>query len=460
MALVLSAALLAWPAAWNGYPLVFSDTGTYLSQAIHHYLGWDRPAVYSLFLYPLHWQVTLWPVIAVQALLTAWTLHLTRRVLWPAAPIWFLPAVAAALAVFTSLPWHVAQIMPDVFTPLLALAMALLVLAPARMRRGDLVGLGLFATFMIAAHQSHVPLAVALLAALMASRRFLEQRDGFGRRRWVAVMPPLLACVILVAMNMAGHGRMSLSPYGNVFLLARLIEDGPGMTALRQNCPAAGWRLCDQLDRLPVASDDFLWRDDSALAHAGGAKLVSGEANAILAAAWRADPAGIVGGFFVRAAQQAASFATGDGLEAWPRTVTPWIARDFPALEADAYAASRQTAGRMAVPDWLGRLHVGVAIGGIAGCLALLARRRRDLASGFAAAALVAVLANAAITGGLSGPHRRYQSRVAWLPAFVVLLAVPPMWPGRAPARETARVWLAAISNPPRRLDSLVPGEG
>ena len=28
---------------WNGYPIVFADTGTYLSQAIHQYAGWDRP---------------------------------------------------------------------------------------------------------------------------------------------------------------------------------------------------------------------------------------------------------------------------------------------------------------------------------------------------------------------------------------------------------------------------------
>ena len=37
--ILLSAALLLWPALWNGYPLVFSDTGTYLSQAIEQYIG-------------------------------------------------------------------------------------------------------------------------------------------------------------------------------------------------------------------------------------------------------------------------------------------------------------------------------------------------------------------------------------------------------------------------------------
>ena len=34
--IALAATLLLWPAFWNGYPLVFADTGTYLSQAIEH----------------------------------------------------------------------------------------------------------------------------------------------------------------------------------------------------------------------------------------------------------------------------------------------------------------------------------------------------------------------------------------------------------------------------------------
>ena len=456
-AITLAALLLAWPALWNGYPLVFSDTGTYLSQAIHRYLGWDRPAVYSLFLYPLHMQHTLWPIVAAQALLTSWMLHVAIRVLRPAAPGWFLPATAFALALGTSLPWHVAQVMPDVFTPLMTLAMALLVLAPERLSRIEIGLIVLFAAFTIAVHQSHVPLAMVLVLLLVPLRSQFGAPPG--RRHWLATLPPMLACLTLIAMNIAGHGRVSLSPFGNVFLLARVIEDGPGMTALRQNCPAAGWRLCDELDRLPVASDDFLWRDDGALAHAGGAKRVSAEAGAILLAAWRADPAGILAAFLHHASQQAADFATGDGLEAWPQTVTPWIQRDFPAAEQNAYAASRQTAGKMAVPIGLGLLHLGIAAGGIAGCLLLIIRRRR-LAAGFAAAALLAVLCNAAITGGLSGPHRRYQSRIIWLPAFIVLVAMPPLWLARVAPVTDRRANLAATLRLPPHLDTLVLGEG
>ena len=42
---------------------------------------------------------------------------------------------------------------------------------------------------------------------------------------------------------------------------------------------------------------------------------------------------------------------------------------------------------------------------------------------GLAVLALIGVLANAAATGALSGPHDRYQARIAWLVVLPPLLA-------------------------------------
>ena len=53
------------------------------------------------------------------------------------------------------------------------------------------------------------------------------------------------------------------------------------------------------------------------------------------------------------------------------------------------------------------------------------ALRRRCPSAGLCTAVFLAVLGNAVITGGLSTPHDRYQSRVVWLPAAMVLLALP-----------------------------------
>src|SRR5450755_331949 len=88
---------LIWPALWNGYPIVFADTGTYLSQAMHRYLGWDRPVFYSLFIFALHLGLTTWPVILVQSGLTVLVLDLTRRAFGVSR--WWLLALTLFLAV-------------------------------------------------------------------------------------------------------------------------------------------------------------------------------------------------------------------------------------------------------------------------------------------------------------------------------------------------------------------------
>jgi hypothetical protein len=419
-AIALSAALLLWPAFWNGYPLVFSDTGTYLTQAIEHHLGWDRPPFYSLAMMPLHLTLTTWPVVVVQALVTAHLLRLLCRALLQDASVWWLVALCGVLALASAAPWFVAELMPDIFTPLLAIALSLLALAPDHLGRGERLWLVLLAAFMIAAHQANLPLALALLVLLVPLRR-----DRTAGLRWL-IAPPGLACAALLAINLAGHAQLSLSPYGNVFVLARMIEDGPARDALHRLCPHPGWRLCAWRDAMPANADDFLWRDDSPLMQAGGARLVSAEADAIIAAAVAAEPGTTVRAALRNFARQASGFATGDGLEPWPLTAGAAIHRDFPPAEQAAYDRALQANGILAVPWPLPGLHVATALLGIAGCAATIALgRRRDAAAGFAAAALLTVLVNAALTGCLSGPHDRYQSRVMWLPLAIALPALP-----------------------------------
>jgi hypothetical protein len=151
---------------------------------------------------------------------------------------------------------------------------------------------------------------------------------------------------------------------------------------------------------------------------------VSAEANAIIAAALRAEPGAESRAMLQNTVSQLVTFATGDGLQAWPNTVSPWIKRDFPDSEFATYAASRQMHGALTVPAWMQSLHYVTAIAGIAGCCILIGLGGRDLARGFAVVVLLAVLGNAAITGGLSMPHDRYQSRMMWLPPLIALVGL------------------------------------
>ena len=182
-----SAALLLWPALWNGYPLVFSDTGTYLSQAIEHYVGWDRPVFYSLFLLPLHMTLTTWPAIAVQALLIAHMLHLVRRTLLSRRSVWWLVPLAGACRSQRHCPGFASQLVPDVFTGVLVLVLALLIFVPDRLSSRERIWLVAFAAFMIATHQSHVLLALLLLLVLLPLRRWLGAAVPLAPR-WCAAL--------------------------------------------------------------------------------------------------------------------------------------------------------------------------------------------------------------------------------------------------------------------------------
>lgn len=417
-----AAALLLWPALWNGYPIVFADSGTYLSQAVHRYAGWDRPVFYSLFILALHWTVTLWPVVLAQALLTGWLLWIVCRTLTPGLPPPGFLVGIALLAVGTWLPWIVSELMPDIFTPLLILVICVLCWVPERLSPRERVALTGLAALMIASQQSSLPLAIGLGAVLWAARWFLRG----AAFPWPLVLATSLALLAMCGMNLAAHGRFSVSPFGNVFLLARVIYDGPGMDILDAECASRQWRLCEFRGSFPLTSDDFLWTDTSPLNRAGGPKVVSAEADSIIRSAVRAQPVAEARAMLLNSTEQLTRFSSGDGLNAWPAQVSPWIQHDFPAREAAAYAAARQQAGTLAVPDLLARLHVAAALAGVVACLALLPRvlRRRDPSAGLLLGVLIALPLCAAITGALSAPHDRYQSRIMWLPPFAAAITL------------------------------------
>jgi hypothetical protein len=160
---------------------------------------------------------------------------------------------------------------------------------------------------------------------------------------------------------------------------------------------------------------------------AGGHKAVSADADAIVRATVTADPGRALWAVWRNTLEQLARFASGDGLEPWPEQVDPRIDQDFPAAEAAAYHAARQQRGVRSVPA--GGPHAAVAVGGAAAALILLpaAWRRRHVSAWFLAAALFVLPVSAAITGGLSAPHDRYQSRIAWLPALMAFLTIPAL---------------------------------
>ncbi|WP_431270982.1 hypothetical protein [Dankookia sp. P2] len=424
--ILAGAALLVWPAALNHYPLVFSDTGALLAQTVQGWAIWDKPLVYGPLLHALHWRVTLWLPLAGQGLVLSWLVWLVQRSLGGATAGRHV-LLCAGLAAATAAPWFTALLLPDWLAPALVLATYLLGFAWDGLGRAERAGVALLALLAAAAHLSHLPIAAALVLLVLAVRRT-------ARPALRCALPLAGAMALLLATNAWAHGRFALSPYGAVFALARLVGDGPAARTVEARCPAAGWHLCRWAGRLPRDSDDFLWSGEGPVwaaradgAAPGGPISLAPEAAAILAETLWREPLGVLRAAAGNAWRQLGMVRVGDtlGPENLQASVARQLALGFPPAEQARFAASLQARGVLpaaAAPFLL--LHPAALLLGAAGVL-LASWRARGRMLGLMLCVLVGLGANALATGALSGPHDRYQARIAWLLPLAALLAAP-----------------------------------
>ncbi len=242
---------------------------------------------------------------------------------------------------------------------------------------------------------------------------------------------------MLLLTNAVGNWTIGISPYGSVFMLARLVADGPGREVVDARCPAAGWHLCGWKGRLSADSDAFLWAPDSPVWDNDryGPIEFAPEAARVVREIVLTHPAEVAEAMALNTARQLPRIDLGDALgpDYLDLTVLPRLQRYFPAAEVARYRAALQQNGRLravAAPLlWPQRIALLL---GLAGTLWTLARWRRDPSlAALALLVLGGLLANAFATGALSGPHDRYRARIAWL------LLVPPLL-GLLPLRQRA----------------------
>ena len=436
--------MLLWPALWNGYPVLFSDTGALLEMSLEPTMGWDKPWVYPPFMHLFHWRVSLWGVVVAQAVLLSAALFDVSSALLtkvdphpgpppkgggggkpsPALGEGWVGVVAGhlivclVLAAGTAAPWFASLLMPDFFTAITVLCLFLLATAGSW-------AWAVLGAVAIASHLSHLPLSAACLVTLGLLHRRWPWRPGLALAGAVA---------ILLTTNVVGYGRLTVSPHGALFALARLIGDGPGRWYIDRVCPGAGLKLCAWQGRLATDSDAFLWEpygplwDRALWGDAFGPVALAPEAARLVPAIIAAYPRQVLLAAVHNAAVQIVRVQVGDTLVAdWLEdAVVPKLHVYFPPAELARFRAGRQAQGTLQPPP--AGLHLALlGLGTIGTILLLRPRRTRPLAG----LVLVALLANAASTGALSAPHDRYQARIAWL----VLL--PPLYAAIGTRRST-----------------------
>jgi hypothetical protein len=421
--LVYLAALTALllPALWNGFPLVYPDTGGYLARPLTGTLDLGRSAFYGAFLIagaPL----AFWPNIIAQAAIVLWLITLTLRANRLGARPWLLLGIVLVLTVATSLPWFASQMMPDVLFP--AGVLAIYLLAFADLRFGERIALCALIAFAVVSHMALLALLIGIVGALALAR--LLNISAAAR---LSLAPLALAAGLVLAplSNLLITGQFAFTPGGASFLFGRLLEDGIITRYLDQRCPTPSLRICAYREELSRGYDDWLWANGSPFWKLGGWKNYSGEERRIILATLASDPVAHLTTAVANSADQFLSFITEVATDPDDNSHTSDTFRDLlPRLYPRFLAARQQAAPFDASPlNWL---HVPVGVLSILGLIGVLIFHRRlalpTQATALAATVLLALFINAVICGVFSHPADRYQSRLMPLATLALMVTL------------------------------------
>jgi hypothetical protein len=426
-AVLLGALMLAWPAFYNGFPLLYPDSMTYLDDGrivaraiflhqLSDYYGM-RSFFYSLGILPFHWNISPWPIVALQSLLVAWVLWLVLRSVTPRHTVRYYLATVCLLSLLTGVSWYSAFVMPDILGPLVYLSIYLLVFAPETLSRAERFSLYPIAVWGITAHTTHFMLAAGLLLLLLLFAA-IERRHFLRRLRSLAEVAALLAVAAVAQLALHGYlyGKPSLNGEHPPYLMARILGDGTGRKYLQAHCPQVGWAICNHLAQLSDDSDDFLWGPDGAFASASDddQQLMLQQEMPFVLATLRAYPRGQLAASAANFWGQLKSFGI------YGFDPSPWILDTFASTlprARNSYIVSRQAQGVLPL-DFVTEVQLWTVLPSlaiIAVSIPLLWRHYSPRLAGLSLIVISIVLANAFVSGVLSVVDDRYGCRVIWL---------------------------------------------
>jgi hypothetical protein len=434
---LVAALLLSWPAIYNRYPLLYPDAMGYIEQGrqvaralllrgLSPAYGdrslivyGNRSLIYSLGILPFHWNRTPWPVVGLNALLTAWMVWLVVRSLRPRHLSLSYLVLVVFLSAFTSLAWFTSLIMPDILGPLLYLSIYLLIFAGETLSRTERLALWAIAWWSVASHSTHQILAAGLCVVLAI---FLALQ-GISRSSWMRAVGEIAAIIAVaaaaqMALNFYLYGEPSLNGKRPPFLMARVIGDGPGRWYLKQHCGQARFIICDYLPMIHegMTAGEFLWDSQGIWKGASPAtqQMLRAEETRFVLATIRAYPREQLRFSARNFKEQLTTFGLWDYrpnsyvLEVFDHT--------FPGKRFQ-YLRSRQAHDDLPY-EFSSAAQTWAVVASVVFIVVIAAFRLRHLPRrllGLTVIVVSMVIANALVTGVLSDVEDRYQSRVVWL---------------------------------------------
>ena len=269
LALFIGACLVILiPSIINGYPILFSDTGTYILSGMEAYVPIDRPYLYGLFLRMTSLWISLWYTAIFQAIFVNLFILAVFKYAFDSLYAFRNTLISVAvLSITTSLAYFTNHIVPDIFAPIVIMGVVLIVSRP-KLPAWLIIILLVVVTFMNLSHFTNLLITTGLSFAAVLGGLLFFRKQWFRERAMALVLLGILSLsswILLPTVNyIMGEGFVT-SKAKNIFMMGNLIENGLMKSYLEETCPEKEYELCNYLDTLPDQTYTFVWEYDSPL---------------------------------------------------------------------------------------------------------------------------------------------------------------------------------------------------
>jgi len=401
-----------------------------MEMALNFEPSFHRALGYPLLIRLTGLLVTNWPLIIIQGLVLSILIYkIIQPIVAKSKLNWIHFASVVILSFSSAISWYAAQLMPDIWTLILVLAVAGLIINRG-LSSSWLWFYGILQFFALLTHLSHIPLMFLLLISIGALWLISnKQLFRISKKYWIALITPfLLAAITVPSFNSSfGYGfRFSLA--SNAFITANLGEMGVLKMYLDENCDQLNSGLCDIKDELPLETSGYLWDSDSPVQTHPEGWAGANEEYAVIVKDFMSKPRYMK--WFVFSAikatvKQMFQIEIGSGLQyAYGEGSSPyWPMKSHFKQELNEYLVSVQNKGDKLPLDFFRIVnYLSLVLSILIIGWAVLQRKLSTELAALLVLFLLAYILNASITGVLANVYERLQVRLLPLIQFFAIL--------------------------------------
>ncbi len=272
--LTIGIIILCWVTLYNGYPVIYLDSATYIKSGFILETPFDRPITYSLFLMlTSFYKLSLLFTVLIQNLILSWLLLECYIKCLKISKVCFFSIVILILSSFTGLSWVSNQIFADLFTSFIFLSV-FLILTYEEQKRKKLYLLFFIFLLSVSSHLSHISITELFLFLSIPLTLWIFSKLNNNRREVVLKRGAILVSLGFLAILTMGS---AISKSSSIFFTGKLCENGILKKYLDENCDSKKYKLCKFKNELTYPAVDFVWSSGGATSKLGGWKTTRQE---------------------------------------------------------------------------------------------------------------------------------------------------------------------------------------